>query len=215
MLSIFLNMVRNAPKGSDVPRSAQHRARGKIEALTSQLLSSALSRQVWQGDAPVPVELIGETLVGLQLEWQPLTARSEQPRVLAALTAQRVVFLNEAERPTFDHVGGLLRFTIAHEIGHCVLHLDQDVATPAQTDVVCREGERGRREREANFYAAALLMPVPLLEAHLGDSKAISWQTVFRLRARFDVSISAMRHRLSQLGYAVPADSARQVRVRL
>lgn len=47
------------------------------------------------------------------------------------------------------------RFTIAHELGHYFLHSNQG-ATPL---VANRNGENKRVEWEANWFAAALLMP--------------------------------------------------------
>jgi hypothetical protein len=86
------------------------------------------------------------------------------------------------------------RFTIAHEVGHFVLHPQR------------RAPERGgavnaawkAQEREADQFAAELLMPEQMVrEAVLehGDD-------VGRLADRFDVSRQAMQVRLRSLGLA-------------
>jgi len=86
------------------------------------------------------------------------------------------------------------RFSIAHEIGHFVLH-------PAQA-----RHERGGtvneamrvREREADAFAAELLMPQHLVrQAALEEGVDAR-----RLADRFEVSVAAMSLRLRRLGLA-------------
>lgn len=49
-------------------------------------------------------------------------------------------------------------FTLAHEIGHAVLHMDAD--TPFIDDSVTLSGRStNEKEQEANYFAACLLMP--------------------------------------------------------
>jgi Zn-dependent peptidase ImmA (M78 family) len=88
------------------------------------------------------------------------------------------------------------RFTIAHEIGHFVLHPER--VSPERGGPA---NEAGRRvEREANQFAAELLMPEERVRRafreHGGD--------VGRLCDRFDVSRGAMRARLRRLGLIEP-----------
>ncbi len=87
-----------------------------------------------------------------------------------------------------------LRFTIAHEIGHFVLHRG-------------RVGnERGgmanqataRLEREADQFAAELLMPEHLVRQAALEEGA----DPHRLADRFEVSVQAMSLRLRRLGLA-------------
>ncbi len=84
------------------------------------------------------------------------------------------------------------RFTIAHEIGHFVLHPGR--LAPERGGVV-NEAWQGQ-EREADQFAAELLMPEDLVREavveHGGDAA--------RLAARFDVSSQAMQARLRRLG---------------
>jgi Zn-dependent peptidase ImmA (M78 family) len=105
---------------------------------------------------------------------------------------------------------GRRRFTIAHEIGHLVLHVpaSKEAFYDRPTDI--REidesppgeelPEPRRREREANVFARELLMPEPLVseQAHA---------TGFNLPAlanRFEVSVPAMRLRLRLLKLLPP-----------
>ena len=86
------------------------------------------------------------------------------------------------------------RFTIAHEIGHFVLHPGR--LAPQRGGAV-NEAWR-QQEREADQFAAELLMP-ELLVGRRCSSSALD---PTRLADRFDVSRQAMQVRLSGLGIA-------------
>ena len=100
------------------------------------------------------------------------------------------------------------RFTIAHEIGHLVLHegsdhfvdrtFHRDSRSSAATDVI---------EIEANQFAASLLMPRTFLEADLkGMYKPVRSEKVEELARRYGVSQQAMTFRLMNL--RVPLDES-------
>ena len=101
------------------------------------------------------------------------------------------------------------RFTIAHEMAHFVLgHQDQqgeDVHVDKGNFMLFRD-QRSRTglvpiEREANAFAAALLMPSKLINAELKNyGLPLSDIDVTNLAKTFDVSEQAMVIRLLKLG---------------
>jgi hypothetical protein len=54
--------------------------------------------------------------------------------------------------------------------------------------------------RAVNRYAAAISMPRAIMRALLADSRPTRWPELYRLSERFEVTISALRVRLDQLG---------------
>jgi hypothetical protein len=89
---------------------------------------------------------------------------------------------------------GRRRVTIAHEIGHFVLHAER--CRPESGGAV---NEAGRREeREADAFAAELLMPEHLV----GEAVREHGPDVARLADRFEVSRQAMQARLRSLSLA-------------
>jgi predicted transcriptional regulator len=84
------------------------------------------------------------------------------------------------------------RFTIAHEIGHFVLHPGR--LAPERGGLVNQAWKQ--QEREADQFAAELLMPEPLVREAVVELGADPG----RLADRFDVSRKAMQVRLSGLG---------------
>jgi hypothetical protein len=101
------------------------------------------------------------------------------------------------------------RFTAAHELGHFLLHRDEmdgrvSIAdTP--TDIDLTEEQADRHEREANRFAAELLMPADVCGARaevFREAYGVCPRSplAYHLAAEFLVSREAMRFRLQDLG---------------
>jgi hypothetical protein len=84
------------------------------------------------------------------------------------------------------------RFTIAHEIGHFVLHLDL-IGDSLEDDVFYRSKLSNFREAEANRFAADMLMPWNLIQDLSDKGHNTSAQSLARA---LDVSEVAMKIRL-------------------
>jgi Zn-dependent peptidase ImmA (M78 family) len=86
---------------------------------------------------------------------------------------------------------GRKRFTIAHELGHWVLHREYFLKEPSEYAVFPRfqSGMTNAFEKEANIFAAELLVPPRLLEPVKGA-------TITQLAEIFGVSREMMEHRL-------------------
>lgn len=106
-----------------------------------------------------------------------------------------------------DHAPVRQRFTLAHEIGHYVLHRQNlGLFIDKKYSAVFRDSQsskgKERIEIQANQFAAALLMPATLLEKQvnmegldLGDDIVTE-----ELAHEFGVSIQALGYRLANLG---------------
>lgn len=104
-----------------------------------------------------------------------------------------------------DHPQTRKRFTIAHELGHFLLHEGQEVRYDHDFRVSLRSEESSEgtniEEIEANFFAASLLMPDKILAAdprtafiHLDDDASVE-----ALAKSYKVSRQAMSLRLTRL----------------
>lgn len=143
-------------------------------------------------EIPVPVEEIAEDLLGLRLEQE---WGMEYSGML--LPAERKIVLNAAEAPRDLAPLRRFRFTIAHEVGHWVCHV---VGAERPQPVFCRakdlmEDADRALEREANVFAAELLMPEASVRAVWEDASSLA-----PCAARFDVSPNAMHWRLYSFG---------------
>ncbi len=112
-------------------------------------------------ELPVPVESIAEDLLGLAVEARELDVSG------MLLPAERRILVNVAEP------GPRRRFTIAHELGHWICQCLEGTAKP----VYCRAEEIGvdpeakALEREANIFAANLVMPEGAVRAADGTNR--------------------------------------------
>ncbi len=96
-------------------------------------------------------------------------------------------------------------FTLAHEIGHVILHLEG--AVPFIDDSVTISGRSlDEKEQEANYFAACLLMPSDdverFLDLELQDLKknGLSAMNIARIMSEFNVSFDMALNRLENLG---------------
>jgi hypothetical protein len=145
-------------------------------------------RKTSQNSVPVDINAIARKL-GVGLFFRPL------PDALSAFLlrgdGRAVIGVNSNQAPVRQ------RFSAAHECGHFVLsHADEsvfDYAVPAISDGP-PPGYDWHNEREANMYAAELLMPAGRLRDEAGTT------SLPRLARRYQVSQEAMSFRLLNLG---------------
>ena len=163
---------------------------GLIERLTERLVAEASL-----GGPPVPVERIAAG--------HGCTVRASDLKdisgILVRSPAGNVIGVNSL------HHEHRRRFTVAHELGHLLLHEGEQVTFDRDFRVSLRSDESSTgtdvEEVEANFFAASLLMPDSLLLADprartidLEDADATA-----ALARIFSVSTQAMTLRLARL----------------
>ncbi len=146
---------------------------------------------------PIPVEDLIKWL-GISIQSQPLEQNISG--VLVRKDGSAVIGVNSRHHPNRQ------RFTLAHELGHYLLHPEnptvfvddalinfrgEDITLPADTF-----------EMEANAFAGALLMPTKLLREDLAGRyiDALDEAAVKRLARRYEVSPQALTIRLMRIG---------------
>jgi hypothetical protein len=146
---------------------------------------------------PVPFELIAEWLE-LGIERMDLSTIS--PDALGGISfRRRLIYVTPA---TF--IGVRYGFTVCHELGHWRLHRPTaDLVTSTDVaDIICRDADRSPIEREADIFAANLLMPAGMLIPIARTKDLRARGTIDRLAARFRASSRAMERRLRELELA-------------
>ena len=147
-------------------------------------------------EVPVPLELVAHR-IGLAVDQVPLG--DDISGVLVVTGDKGSIGVNR------DHPEPRRRFTVAHEIGHFVLHRSQrdlfiDKSFVAFRDTTSSAGI-DRAEIQANQFAAALLMPAALVQQELRRhaESIVTEDVIDRLAERFEVSSQAMMYRLINL----------------
>jgi len=175
-------------------------------ARRAEELLAEVPEWIWDGSSlPIPVEDIADTHFGLLVRnVDDMTTAPGCPSIAGdqsisglLLPSRGEIWVNADEARQWPP---RRRFTIGHELGHWVLHQDE------QTSLFCRHGsvtESPAAERppldlieeQANWFAASLLMPAELIRRHYertgGDFDALC--------SAFNCSGAAMGRRLHQV----------------
>lgn len=164
--------------------------------------------ELWQRHGLAPgfdVERLLDDL-GLDLLWDEIPD-GDGGRVLGQLLPeQQLVILNERHRQALEEKRGRLRrYTVGHEIGHWTLHADAirsgTLNLLDDERVWCRSGSQQAIERQAEMFAAALLIPKEPLLAVLPKEPWSGWPTVYRIADTFVVNVTPMTIRLEEFGW--------------
>ena len=138
----------------------------------------------FQKKAPVRIFTLAREL-GLELYTTDEFPKDISGRIDREEDGTYVIFTNE------DHHLNRRRFTVAHEIAHYVLHRDL-IEGGIVDDTLYRSKLSSPLERQANLYAANLLMPEHLIRKAMKSGI----NSIEELAEKFRVSVSAMSIRL-------------------
>ncbi len=154
---------------------------------------------------PIPVEMIARELLGLRIVTRRLGKFGGN--TLGALSVEEKIIYVDVRSNWHQRL-----FTIAHEIGHWVLHrnnkLEHNIPITGVSDLdwslsSSRTNKKSSKEKlwelEANRFAEALLIPREFLYTGCRSFEVIDANAVYKLKGIFDVSISAMFYRIKNL----------------
>lgn len=105
-------------------------------------------------------------------------------------------------------------FTLAHEIGHVVLHMEHENSF-IDNNVTISDNDVDEKEHEANYFAACLLMPEDevgkFLDLNLTclDNEGLSATDIARIMSEFNVSFDMALNRLENLNKISPNEHLR------
>jgi len=149
--------------------------------------------------APVPVERIA---LNLGIEVKYAAAEQDLSGALIRSAGNIVIGVNSS------HHLHRQRFTIAHELGHFLLHKGIQMHVDDDFVVNLRDAESSKatswEEIEANRFAAELLMPADFMEKDVERRRLVDKTLVGTLAKKYLVSPWAMELRLVNLGYISP-----------
>ncbi len=109
-----------------------------------------------------------------------------------------VIFTNSCSRLSREI------FTLAHEIGHAILHLE-DTNSFIDDNVTINGRSTDEKEQEANYFAACLLMPSDDVDRFIDleipnfQEKGLSAMDIARIMSEFNVSFDMALNRLESL----------------
>jgi len=169
----------------------------KLDQIEQQAEKILRDNGAWH--VPVPIDLVAHRL---NLKTEASVLGDEISGLLVVEKKRGAIGYNSTHAPVRQ------RFTVAHEIGHYVMHVKDSTRSRLFIDrfVAFRDDESSAgndwEEVEANAFGAALLMPARLVREEikkhnldLDDEDDLN-----SLAKQFNVSTSAMSYRLVNLG---------------
>lgn len=190
--------------------------KAEIEAQANDLLLLMQQRgdnftPKWPFDASKVADFLD-----LGLVWDTIPADEEGLIAARIIPHLRQIEINEY---IIDKPQGYQESTIAHEIGHWVLHVNHDVVDrlgnyleiPETSDpFVCRpsntQSQSTSVEWQAQYFASCLLMPKYILQEKTEGRDLSNWHNLYQIKDELGVSISNLTLRLQDLGwiYIIP-----------
>ena len=172
--------------------------RKQIRQLVERLLAQ---HKVKSGE--VPVEVIARSL-GVEIKLDRVDDDLSGFIVRDKQSRKAIIGANKS------HHAHRRRFTIADELGHFLLHeghlvhLDENIGA-LRVNLRNSESARGEDndEKEANLFAAELLMPAIFLREDLAKKEVDLGSSDFldKLAKKYTVSVQALTYRLAYLNY--------------
>lgn len=166
---------------------------------------------------PLDAGHLAESL-GLDMDCGEI-APDEQGAIAAMiLPTERKIIMNES---SLNLPKGFEASSIAHEIGHWELHIDQNAISKfveelqdssvetAVEPFLCRSVNTQQGiEKQAQYFASCLLMPQFKINDVKQGRDLTKWRHLYAMKDDFGVTISNLTHRLQDLGLIyIPKDS--------
>ncbi len=158
---------------------------------------------------PIDAGVIAEFL-DLDLVWDTIPDDEQGAIAARILPLEKLIEINE-NIPQLR--GGFGASTIAHEIGHWILHIDTEkveryirlkekgIDMQVQPFLCRSQDNLARIEWQAQYFAGCLLMPQHILTELKQNKDLTTWQHLYQMAEEIGVTISNLTTRLQELGW--------------
>ena len=156
----------------------------------------------------------------LDIIWRSIPADRQGNIAAIIVPVKKTVYINE-DIPALE--GGFGQSTIAHEIGHWMLHIDRQAVGEyidrqergIKIEVqpfLCRSEQSAKGiEWQAQYFAGCLLMPeYKLVEAKEGRDLT-NWQHLYAIADELGVTISNLLYRLRSLDWIINNNNSKRI----
>ncbi|MDJ0681605.1 MAG: ImmA/IrrE family metallo-endopeptidase [Xenococcaceae cyanobacterium MO_167.B52] len=191
----------------------------EIESHALNVLRQMQAKPNYAPKWPLDSSRVAEFL-GLDLVWDYIPDDSQGQIAARILPLEKLIEINE-NIPQLR--GGFGESTIAHEIGHWVLHINQqEVARKIRLQnkginvrvepLLCRTvDDINGIEWQAQYFAGCLLMPQHILIELSKDKDLTKWQHLYQMKDELGITISNLLHRLQDLGWIYLEPNSRKI----
>ncbi len=168
---------------------------------------------------PLDSSRVAEFL-GLDLVWDSIPDDEQGQIAARILPLEKLIEINE-NIPQLR--GGFGESTIAHEVGHWVLHINtKEVERKIRLQskginvnvepLLCRSADDiDGIEWQAQYFAGCLLMPQHVLLEFSQDRDLTKWKHLYQMKDELGITISNLLHRLQDLGWIYLESNSRKI----
>ncbi len=184
----------------------------EIEHRVNEILRRMQETPKYAPKWPLDATRVAEFL-GLDVVWDRIPPDAEGQIAARILPLNRLIEINEE---ILELPKGFEESTVAHELGHWELHIDQKAAgrfeerlkQGVEIDMqpfLCRgvSGQLQKMEWQAQHFASYLLMPRHILEQMQVGHNLTDWRHLYAMAKDLGVTISNLTTRLKQLNWII------------
>ncbi|NDJ24758.1 ImmA/IrrE family metallo-endopeptidase [Nostoc sp. B(2019)] len=213
-----------------VIKPEQRYTKKEIERRAADLLSQMQAKPNYAGNGRrIDASRVADFL-DIGVVWESLPSDDQGQIAAMILPLQREIVINKNIPKLREGYG---QSTIAHEIGHWLLHINQDevekIVDRMEHDIevtlppfLCRSAsdqlyqsiantQIDWREWQAQYLASCLLMPVHILEQAQKPRDLTKWSHLYAMADELGVTISNLRNRLRGLDWIRIAENSKQI----
>ena len=208
----------------DVIKPYKFIPKDRIERIATELRQKVESGRKRRLSAESIAETIADFLE-LNIMWEGIPADNIGKIAAMIFPTKQMIIIN-SNVSEFEK-NGFRQSTIAHEIGHWILHINQQAVEKyidrddSIIEIVkqpqlflCRSIQQSlapKIEWQAQYFAGCLLMPeYKLIDAKRGRDLT-QWKHLYPMAEDLGVTISNLKVRLKDLGWIIVNDSTRQI----
>lgn len=189
-----------------------------IEHLANDLLTRMQYSAKFAPRWPFEASLVADFL-DLGVVWDCIPPDEGGAIAARILPTQRQIEINEE---ILELPAGFIESTIAHEIGHWILHINHEEAegetealNESSEPFVCRGSSEDTKiasiEWQAQYFASCLLMPRHILEEKRSGKDLTKWSHLYKIKDELGVSISNLTNRLQEFGWIYIPKGTREI----
>jgi Zn-dependent peptidase ImmA (M78 family)/DNA-binding XRE family transcriptional regulator len=177
--TLFAELVDELEQYVDLPEPNVPQRRASTRAEIEHAAEEC--RRAWGIPLDAPIANISRVLENAGIVVTRFEASADRIDAFSRAGDRDIIVLNTDKGST-----SRARYDCAHELGHLVMHRGMETGTSSHED-------------EANYFAAALLLPRRAFVREFGYRSRVSWAQVLDLKVRWRVSLAAMIRRAYDL----------------
>jgi Zn-dependent peptidase ImmA (M78 family) len=203
----------------DVIKPFQWYKKEEIEQMATEFRFQIQNKRTRRLKPKYLAEAVADYL-NLGIVWESIPADDRGEIAAMIIPTQQEIIINDRIPALKEGFG---QSTIAHEIGHWILHIDRQAIGEFKDRIerglaietkpfLCRSSISSKGiEWQAQYFASCLLMPMCLLKEEIKGRDLTNWKHLYAIADEFGVTISNLTNRLESLNWIKLIANSKQI----